>query len=650
MQLGDLPEIRERGVLRVARQAYSGYTTLPGEGIQLQKYERVAEAFAERLGVRVDWVEIAEFVPLLNAARDGRADLVVGNLSITPERALLHRFSLPLSRSSEWLIGAAQDSADATAAQEGNAPRIGLPPGTVYHRTAASRGLTNVVEIEDVTPDQVFEAMAAGQFEQTIIDAVTARGLLDRYPQFAKLDELISRPLAWVMRQDSVELGEALDTFIIEEHLGERAAALEHRDLPALQAVGVLRLITVTGPHTYFLYKGELMGFDYELVQRFAERHDLKVSVIVAADRRHALRLLEDGAGDLIAAGVTPLASRYAQGWRFTDPYLFVDEMLVTAPGGPDGDVASAEAAPTPTLTLNRTTSHWSTAQNLGFAVEETSLSTDAILERVAEGEVAATIVDSQLLDIMRAAGLEFGAAESVRQAVGLAWGVRPDQPELLAAANAFIADDYRSLGYNLLRRKYFDNARRIARREVHRVSGGLLSPYDQSLQRLGAQHAFDWRLLVSQVYQESEFKPKRTSFAGARGLMQVMPRTARQLGVSPDDLFKVEPGLDAGVRYLAWCRERFQDELPIAERTWFALAAYNAGAGHVHDARRLATELGLNRDVWFGNVEEAMLKLSLPKYYRQASFGYVRGREPTNYVREIRQRYQAYVDHLRTL
>ena len=131
---------------------------------------------------------------------------------------------------------------------------------------------------------------------------------------------------------------------------------------------------------------------------------------------------------------------------------------------------------------------------------------------------------------------------------------------------------------------------------------------------------------------------------------MQVMPRTAAQLGIDAGALHDPDIGLNAGVSYLAWCRERFAQTLPLSQRTWFALAAYNAGAGHVRDARKLAGEMGLNRDLWFDNVELAMLKLSLPEYARRAAHGYVRGQEPVNYVRQIRQRYRAYVDHLANL
>ena len=172
--------------------------------------------------------------------------------------------------------------------------------------------------------------------------------------------------------------------------------------------------------------------------------------------------------------------------------------------------------------------------------------------------------------------------------------------------------------------------------------AGKAISPYDDLAKQYALEYGFDWRLLVSQMYQESKFNPDAVSFAGAQGLMQVMPRTARQFGF--DNPHDPEQGVAAGSAYLEWLEERFPQRLGMAEKIYFGLAAYNAGHGHVEDARRLAQRLGKNPDLWFGHVEEAMLLLSQPRYARQARFGYVRGSEPVKYVREIRNRYLGYV------
>jgi membrane-bound lytic murein transglycosylase F len=143
-------------------------------------------------------------------------------------------------------------------------------------------------------------------------------------------------------------------------------------------------------------------------------------------------------------------------------------------------------------------------------------------------------------------------------------------------------------------------------------------------------------------MYQESRFDPQAESWAGARGLMQILPTTGELFGVQ--DLHAVDTSIHTGVRYLAWLQERFEPDLTVQDRMWFTLAAYNAGLGHVRDARILARKMGWNPDRWFNNVDRAMLLLSRRSFYQLATHGYARGKETVDYVRQIRDRYNAYI------
>ena len=168
------------------------------------------------------------------------------------------------------------------------------------------------------------------------------------------------------------------------------------------------------------------------------------------------------------------------------------------------------------------------------------------------------------------------------------------------------------------------------------------LSPYDETVKHYASRYGFDWRMIVAQMYQESRFDENARSFAGAVGLMQVLPRTARQFGFH--EIEQPENNIHAGVRYLDWMRDRFDEQLPVTDRMWFTLAGYNVGHGHVQDARRIAEQEGLDPDQWFDNVERAMLLLSRRDYARKARHGWCRGIEPVRYVREIEARYSAYI------
>ena len=195
-----------------------------------------------------------------------------------------------------------------------------------------------------------------------------------------------------------------------------------------------------------------------------------------------------------------------------------------------------------------------------------------------------------------------------------------------------------------MLRKRYFQNRKQVTTAKDKRAAKtGELSPYDALLKKYATRYGFDWRLMAAQAYVESEFNPKAKSWAGARGLFQVMPRTAEELGFS--NLEDPEEGIHAGMKYMNHLMNRFNKSLPFRQRLRFALASYNVGLGHVQDARRLAKEQGLDPDRWFQNVEKAMLLLEKPKYCKKARFGYCRGSEPVQYVSKIQSLYDAYTE-----
>jgi membrane-bound lytic murein transglycosylase F len=264
----------------------------------------------------------------------------------------------------------------------------------------------------------------------------------------------------------------------------------------------------------------------------------------------------------------------------------------------------------------------------------------------VAAGEADLTVADEHLLDIELVQGLAVRSAFTLGEARPHAVAVRSSNPELLAAVNAFIAEKRNGYLYNVLYQKYFKDKRSVRRLAAGRVEGdgeSGLSPWDDLVRKYAERYGFDWRLITAQMYAESRFDPDAKSFAGALGLMQLMPRTAEGLGIT--EIEKPENGIHAGVKYLDWLRERFEDRLPISERLWFTLAAYNAGYGHIADARRLAREKCWDPDRWFGNTENAILLLSRKDYAKKARYGYVRGSQVVEYVRDIRERFQAYID-----
>ena len=175
-------------------------------------------------------------------------------------------------------------------------------------------------------------------------------------------------------------------------------------------------------------------------------------------------------------------------------------------------------------------------------------------------------------------------------------------------------------------------------------LSHGVISHYDSHFRSYGKSIGWDWRLLAAQCYQESTFDPHAQSWAGAKGLMQIMPGTADHLGLSRNDMYDPEKSIAAAVRYIRELDEELSDVRDHYERQNLVLASYNGGLKHVRDAMRLAKRDGRNPQVW-NQVKPYILRLSQPEYYRDSlvQSGYMRGQETVEYVDHIRERYMKY-------
>ena len=635
---GDLAEIRARGIIRLAGRSWSDFDTLPSQGLSSAHYRQYAEDFAASQDLAVEWLLIANVGEMLDAVANGTVDIAIANLTVTPARAEQVAFSLPLTRSREWVIGTTLGGAFGVAEHTSYVASL-----AEHYPNAERRAVPN-----NADPETFLDLIESGAIDATVMDEAAARVLVRSSPKIDKLRELPAlKDHAWALRRDATALKDALDAYLLERHvLLERP--LQQRDWPQILEAGRLRLLTLNTPTTYYLWRGTQLGFDYELVQLFAKQHDLALEVHVASQHEELFAWLQEGRGDLIAAGLTPTPQRIERGLRFTQPYVTIRETFVTG-GRAIADLAQLAGQ---RVVVNPDTSYAATLANLqsqaDFELAFEARQTQAILESVAVGDIDATLADSHRAQLAATfyPNLNLGLAFEAR---GLAWAVRENQTELHGRLDEFVEQGYRGYEFNVRYNKYFVNQRRMAQQREGRITGESLSPFDDIVRPLAEEAGIDWRLVVSQMYQESGFEPQRVSFAGAEGLLQVLPRTAQEVGEDPNRLAEPEVGIRAGVRYLAWTRDRFSD-LPVGEQLLFALGAYNAGAGHVRDGRRLARRLGLDDSLWFDNVDQAMLKLSEPRYAREATHGYVRGAEVVRYVREIHDRYRAYRDHFRML
>jgi membrane-bound lytic murein transglycosylase F len=435
------------------------------------------------------------------------------------------------------------------------------------------------------------------------------------------------------------------------------------KDLASIKEDGVLHAITIYSSTSYFLYKGVPMGFEYELLSRLAKHLDLELEITIAEDIDELFEMLNNGEGDLIAYGLTITEPR-KQLVRFTENHYVTHQALVqrmpenwrSLPGYKiDKEVISNTLElEGDTVWVRENTSYSQRLQNLQDEIGadipikriDGNVPTDEIIRMVVDGEIDRTVADYNIAAINKTYYPILHIDTRISFSQRIAWAVRQNSPELLKAINNWISEEKKTDDYYVIYNKYFKNNKSFRGRiqsDFYSKNGNTISQYDQIIKANAPIIGWDWRFLCSQVYQESRFDPTAKSWVGASGLIQLMPATAKELGVS--NSFNPAENVSGGVRYLGKMRANFEAVEDSIQKVKFTLAAFNCGAGHVFDAMRLAEKHGKDPNVWDENVEDFILKLMDKEYYYDevVRHGFVRGTEPYNYVRDIFLRYEHY-------
>lgn len=434
-------------------------------------------------------------------------------------------------------------------------------------------------------------------------------------------------------------------------------------DLPQIIDNGVLRVITSYSPTGYFIYKGQTMGFEYELFKRLADHLQVGLEVVLARNVDSVIPMLNRGEGDIIALGYTITSDR-KELVDFTEPYLITHQALVQKK--PDNwrkmtldqidetliqDVTELIGD---TISVRKNSSYYRRVKELSneiggkvhINILPGSMSDEEIIQKVAMGEIRYSVIDYNKAAIHKSyfPVIDVSTPISLSQRIG--WAVRKTSPELLNMINQGLVEIKSKPDYNVIYRKYFENRKYFNRRldsEYYTGVTGKFSKYDEMVKKYSKDLGWDWILVKSLIYQESMFRNNRKSWSGAEGLMQLMPTTAEELGV--EDISDPEQNIRAGSRYLKRMHNYWEKIPDSIQRIKFAMASYNCGYGHIRDAQRLAEKYGKDSLSWDNGVDFFVKNLSNPKYFNDpiVQHGYARGSEPYDYVRDIFERYRNY-------
>ncbi len=458
-----------------------------------------------------------------------------------------------------------------------------------------------------------------------------------------------------------VTLFTACDSSIKNEN--EKAKESYNKDLKEILKEGKLRALTTYSGTNYFLYRGQPMGFEYELLERFAEFLGVDLELSVANDIDSLFNKLNQGEVDIIADGLTITSDR-KRIVNFTDYLYLTHQVLVQKK--PDNWrkmrwskiqsslIDDAIELIGDTVSIRRNSSYFHRLKNLSeeiggeivINILPGSLSTEEIIKMVVDGQLKYTISDNNIASINASYYPVLNIEVPISFSQRIAWAVRLNSPELLKAVNEWLSEFRKEIDYYVIYNKYFKNQKDFRKRiksEFYSLNNNKISKYDELI-KINAQNIdWDWRLVTSLIYQESRFNPTAKSWAGAKGLMQIMPATAKELGVK--DRANPEDNISGGIKYLKQIWKNFEMIEDSVQRTKFTMASYNCGYYHVVDAQNMANQRKLDRNIWDDNVENIILALSYPQNYNDpiVKYGYVKGIEPYTYIEQIFKRYEHY-------
>jgi membrane-bound lytic murein transglycosylase F len=411
---------------------------------------------------------------------------------------------------------------------------------------------------------------------------------------------------------------------------------------------GEINVLTRKGPTTYYEGADGLTGLEYDLVMLFAKRLKVKVNFILPDTFDQILKDISNNRADIAAAGLT-ITTQRKKNMRFSPSYQSITEQIIYRSGKKRpktiADISSG------ILEIVKGTSHLDTLLHLQSKHPKLNwninneLNTDGLLYLVNEGLIDYTISDSHQANLLKRFYPNLYTAFDITKPRQLAWALpHIEDNSLYDEVSQFFKQIKKDKTLQHLLEKHYGNTNNLnyvgnCTFRLHMES--RLPKYINLFKTEAKKHNIDWRLLAAIGYQESHWRTDTTSPTGVKGLMMLTSSTARQVGVK--DRTDPAQSIIGGALYFKQRLKKIPARIQEPDRTWFALASYNVGFGHLEDARILTQKRKGNPDKWL-DVKQALPLLSQKKWYQQTRHGYARGKEPVRYVENIRSYYDLLV------
>jgi len=415
--------------------------------------------------------------------------------------------------------------------------------------------------------------------------------------------------------------------------------------LERVKEEGVLRVITRNSPATYFQDRNGETGFEYELVKRFADDLGVKLEIETADNLDDLFSQVGKPNGPVLAAAGLVSDDQRKQQVRFSHSYLDVTPQVIYR-NGQSRPTDAADLVGKKIMVLKGSSHAAQLAalkkQNPAIQYEESdAVEVVDLLRMVDEGQIDLTLVDSNELAMNQVYFPNVRVAFDLGDAQQQRWAVAPGEDNsLLNEINSYLDKVQKNGTLQRLKDRYYGHVDVLGYVGAYTFAQHLqqrLPHFEKHFHAAAKEQQVDWRLLAAIGYQESMWQADVTSKTGVRGLMMLTQNTAQAMGVSN----RLDPrqSIEGGAKYFAVVRDALDDKITEPDRTWFALAAYNVGSGHLEDARQLARNEGLDPNKWL-DVKKMLPRLSQKQWYSKTRYGYARGGEPVHFVANIRRYY----------
>lgn len=411
--------------------------------------------------------------------------------------------------------------------------------------------------------------------------------------------------------------------------------------LEKIRADGTLIVLTTNEPTAYYFDRDDKpAGPEYEMSLAFAESLGVEADFRVFDSLPEVIDALRRGEGHIAAAGITVTDTRLKH-FDFGPTYQTVNEELICHRNSirvtQIADITGLQIViPAQSSYIRTLTQLQTKIPGIQWQADD-QLLTPQLMKKVWQKKIQCTLADSTIVAINRRYYPELSVKFTLAANSHLAWMYPKDSPQLSDAITQWFADFNQSSALEQLQEKYYGfvevfdyvDIKRFLRRIDKRYP-----KYREMFETAAEEAGIPSTLLAAVSYQESHWNPRAKSPTGVRGIMMLTQPVAKSLGVT--SRLDARQNIFAGAKYLRKMHDMVGEEVPEPDRTWLAMASYNVGRGHFHDAQGLARKLGKNPQRW-ADMKEILPLLSQKKYYKDLRYGYARGNEPVRYVTRIR-------------